>query len=41
MQVKHEINTDVAAASRETTIKTVVKPGAAAETAAPAAATSV
>ena len=39
MKVKHEINTDVAAAgaaasaaaSRETTIKTVVQPGAAAE----------
>ena len=43
MRIKHEINTDAAAgapasaaASRETTIKLVVKPGAAAE-AAPAA----
>ena len=48
MKMKHEINTDAAAAgaaasaaaSRETTVKTVVKPGAAAEAAAPAAAKS-
>ena len=49
MKVKHEINTDVAAAgaaasaaaSHETTIQTIVKPGQAAEAAVPGAATSV
>ena len=49
MKVKHELSTDVAAAGaaasaaafRETTVRTVVNPGAAAETAAPAVAASV
>ena len=48
MKMEHKINTDAAAvattfaaASRDATVKTVVKPGAAAETAAPAAVASV